>query len=396
MNILHVISTLDPAAGGPPRVVAELASQQSSRGLSVTVCTTDAAIDRRANRGAAVAASMGTSGVEVVQCRVLFAPFLVSREMNRWIREQVGRFDVVHIHGIYRYHAACAANHARAREVPYVVSPHGALDPYVRRRSHHALFLKRYYERWVELPNLNRADVIHFSSPMECERAADLSLRPPSVVIPNAVGEAAFQPVKRCDEFRADHDIPLGVPLILFVGRLNFVKGLDLLLAAFCDIKREVPDAMLALVGPDGKGYERHLMGLATSLGVAQSVRFGGLLDPERVRAAYGTANLFVLPSRSESFGMSLLEAMAAGCPVIVSNEVGLSTEVKASRAGWVVGLDRNQIKSAIVRLLKDPTAARSVGRSGADLVRRAYTWEVVEPQFRKLYQRVARGGKGA
>ena len=237
MKILHVISTLSPRYGGPTTVLRSLSAAQVRRGHEVTICTTnldypDGILDVPTDR------AVTENGVVVWYHRLDFRPMHVSWALARWLLQHITEYDVVHVHGLYRFPTTFAAAVARRRRVPYLICPHGSLDPFLYRRSRYSLPLKRLYERLFDLPNLNHAGAIQYTSDAEAERAAFLGLRAPWVVVPDGIAWTDFAEPPKPGGFRQRTGINAEEPLILFLGRLNFKKGLDLLVPAFAAVVR--------------------------------------------------------------------------------------------------------------------------------------------------------------
>ena len=232
MRILHVVSTLAPSSGGPTQVVRDLSAAQHQAGHAVTVCTTN-----RGNPVHVVLAdeyfdTLSGTGVEVKAFGVDISPLLYSRGLVRWLRRSVTVFDIVHIHGLYRFPPTYAASRARRRGIPYIVRPHGSLDPYLLKQSSRSLILKRLYERLFDFPNLNAAGAIHYTAEEEREHAAPLNLRAPSFVVPNGIDWERYRTLPPRGALRARWGLH-HEPVVLFLGRLHFKKGLDLLIPAF-------------------------------------------------------------------------------------------------------------------------------------------------------------------
>jgi len=241
-----------------------------------------------------------------------------SRALKRWLDHNLKEFDVVHVHGRDRFPTTYGAWLARKKRVPYLMRPAGSLDPLIHRQSAKSLFLKRFYERLFELPNLQAASAIHYTAEEERDRAGFLKLKAPAVIIPNALDWKAFEFLPARGLFREKIGLTDDVPLILFLGRLNFKKGLDLLIPAFASLRESIPDAHLAIVGPDNEGYGSKVRGWCRERSVEGNVTFVDHLPQDEVIQAYVDADVFVLASYTENFGMTVVEAMACACPVVI------------------------------------------------------------------------------
>jgi len=314
MRILHVISNLSPRSGGPTTVVGALSKYQYRAGLRVTVCTTDWGVPLQASKSAEGYIEVTEDSVPIKYFSYS-SPLLISLRMAKWLAYNLRAFDLVHIHGLYRFPVTYAAWNARRAAVPYLVSPHGSLDPFLYRQSRYSLPLKRIYELLLDFPNLNQASAIHYTSSEEAKRAAFLNLRARRIIIPIGIDWESYMRLPGAGSFRRNLGLCEDTPLVLFLGRINFKKGLDLLVPAFAWVLKELPNTRLALVGPDNEGYGSKFRRWCAEHGIEDKVFFVDHLGPTAVKEAYVDADVFVLPSYTENFGMTVVEAMACGCP---------------------------------------------------------------------------------
>lgn len=389
LKILHVIQSLDERQGGTVSVLKGLALSQVVAGHHVAVYTTAGNNDEPSAE-----TFLSSGGVAVFTFPVLFRPMLFSWLLYTHLRNRIVDYDMIHIHGLYRFPVTYAAWLARARRLPCIICPHGSLDPFLYKQSRFgkwAVPLKRLYERLFDIPNLHQASAILYTAKEEMERAAFLELRAPAVIIPNGINWSHYASLPERGAFRNHIKLNACVPLVLFLGRINFKKGLDLLVPAFARVLKKVPEARLALVGPDNDAYGLKVQKWCWEQGIADKVIFAGYLGLEKVKQAYVDADVFVLPSYTENFGMTVVEAMACGCPVVISDQVNIWREVKEDGAGRVVGLDPLEIAEAICRVLQDKKGAEEMGRCGRLAAERCYSWpQIVEPLtdvYRKLIE---------
>lgn len=394
-RILHVIQTLSSRYGGPVTALNALVKEQARTGHDVTVCTTDCGTSLNEKLSIEHFQTLYPDGTDLKMFSGTYTPLLVSPGLAKWLWQNVTAFDIVHIHGLYRFPATYAAYQAHKQGVPYIIRPHGALDPYLYDKSSRSVWLKRLYERWFDLPNLNGASAIHYTTEEERERASFLGLRAPSFIIPNGIEWSRFASLPERGAFR-DAQGYGDEPLVLFLGRLHFKKGLDLLIPAFAAVRQRLPEARLAIVGPENDDYGQQVRRWVAEYGLNDAVRFVDHLDGPAVLQAYVDADVFVLPSYTENFGMTVVEAMACGLPVVISDQVNIHTEVAASGGGLVTRCDVDEVAGAVTGLLEDENRCRIMGQAGRHAAQAQYAWPAIVEALTHEYETViARARRG-
>lgn len=389
-KILHVVNIIAQRYGGSAIASKLIAQNQVKSGLNITICTTNADFPI-GTIPVQTGQSIASDGISTIHFHTQFRPCLVSLSLSNWLNNHVNSYDIVHIHGLYRFPVSIAAWLARKADVPYIITPHGALDPFLYKQSrlgNWAIPLKRLYERFIDIPNLNHASAIHYTSQDEVDRAAFLKLKAKPVIVPNGIDWDTYAKLPVKGLFRDQIGIHGNTPLVLFLGRINFKKGLDLLIPAFSQVLNAVPHARLAIVGPDNEGYGQKVRSWCQEHGIENKVSFIDHLGPDEVKQAYVDADVFVLPSYTENFGMTVVEAIASACPVVISDQVNIWREVQADGAGLVTGLDPRQIAGAICRLLADKEEAKAMGLRGREAANERYNWPRIVDQLSQVYQR--------
>ena len=377
--------TLSPRYGGPATVLPQLASAQSAAGHDVVVATTNADQPSGVYRQPGWDRLSG-SEVRVYYAPVQFAPLTVSFGLCSYLLRAIPSFDVVHVHGLYRFPATMAAKLCRWFGVPFVIRPHGSLDPYLYGRSTSGnLRLKRLYERWLDLPNLNAAAAVHYTAEEERERASFLELRAPSFVIPNGLDWEQYRTLPTRGDMRARWGLG-DAPVALFLGRLHVKKGLDLLIPAFESVLRVRPDAHLVIAGPENDDYGRTVREWVTERNLDPYVHFVGPLQGADVLRAYVDADVFVLPSYTENFGMTVVEAMACALPVVISDQVNIHAEISRASAGIVTRCDSDDVATALLALLGDADRRHAAGCAGRRVVREHYSWPAIVDALSEEY----------
>jgi len=381
MKILHVVRTLDPAEGGPPQVAARLAAAQAARGHDVHVVSySRREVDQR------VAAQLAAvPHRQLVHFHPVADPDLLERLSGRRARATLKQLtasaDFVHIHGLWGGILYAAAATARRHAVPYCFRPAGMLDPW-------SLAQSRWKKRAALLAGyraaLERARFIHVLNDDERRLIQPLRLRAPAVVIPNGVFLEEIQPLPAPGTFRATQPALAGDPFVLFLSRLHSKKGLDVLAQAFTLLATRRPHVRLVVAGPD-EGAGADFLARVQAGGHGDRVHVVGPLYGRDKVAALADAACFCLPSRQEGFSVAIIEALACGRPVVIS-EACHFPEVARAGAGRIVALDPAAVAAALDDTLEDSAFAARAGAVGAALVRERYTWDAIAEQCLALY----------
>jgi glycosyltransferase involved in cell wall biosynthesis len=289
--------------------------------------------------------------------------------------------DAVHLHSVFLWPTWAAAREAQRSGIPYVLSPRGMLVDKLIERRHRQL--KTAWITLIERSNLEAASAVHVTSPNEAEALATFGFQLTRIAtIPNGLDNVVESTSP--DPLPDIKALCGSQPLVLFFGRLSWVKGLDRLLRAFA----RTTVGRLAIVGTDFDNLASGLRALASELGIAQ--RFH--LIPRTVlgtdkEAVFAAASAFILPSVSESFGNAALEAMQRGLPVIVTRGVGMSDVVEETGSGIVVEDTVDALAAAMQRLLEEPGVCRAMGAWGRQHVAERYSWAAIAPRMEALYQ---------
>jgi glycosyltransferase involved in cell wall biosynthesis len=392
MKILHVVPTYLPAYryGGPIQSVHALNKYLVRAGAEVTVYTT--AIDGPDNLNVPISSSGNLKPVDMDGVKVFyfkpgfFRSWFYSPAMRRVLKETVKDFDIVHITSVFLAASTLGARAAFAADKPYIISPRGSLmrEPLHRKSS----LKKSLYIYFLERDNLRKATGVHFTTGMEREEyeAAGLPLRR-AITIPNGLDPESL-PAGDPTEFRKRFGIAADKKIILFLGRINWKKGLDTLIPAFAKVSRELPEAVLVLAGGDEEGYKSVVEKMAADNGVGNRIVFAGELNRKDASSAYRSASMFVLSSYAENFAITVAEAMYFGVPVVVTEGVGLASLVRQHEAGLVTRKDDVQFAAAMIELLRDPRAAGAMGERGKALAA-SFSYEKVAQDFLSAYKEI-------
>jgi glycosyltransferase involved in cell wall biosynthesis len=377
LSILHVAYSCIPGVyhGGISKIVYELSQAQAALGHHVTIFTTNYNYPEKVD--VPLQQPVVSDGVTLWYFPAHHPRWMRSPALRAALLSPEVAFDVVHSHNTWlalNKYAAEAAQRHRARLFYHT---HGALDPVVVNRGWRMQMRKRLYLALLEKKNYARADVLFANTGQEEEQIRYFGIQTPVRVVPNGI---SFCPPENIEavtaEFCRRHSIAEHQPVILFIGRIVPKKGVHLLIEALAAVRRHYPEAVLVVVGDrrQDSSYTAHLDELAVSHGVAEAIRWPGFLNDQEKLGAYAAATLFAHPSESEGMSMSILEAMAAGLPVVVSKQAYMG---KAAQAEALVECDRTvaAVQSSIEWLLADGARRAMLGRNARAYVQQHHSW---------------------
>jgi glycosyltransferase involved in cell wall biosynthesis len=387
MRIAHVTGSLDPRCGGPPIVAVRLAAEQvrqkhRARVISCISATGQQRID-------AMLASI--PGADLVEYHAIPEPghleVALGTTARRSIREQLSDTDILHLHGVWDSILKLAVTVADELGIPYVIAPHGMLDPWSlgQKSLKKKLVLALGYRGM-----LNRASFLHLLNPDEEQRLGPLGLTASVEIVPNGIAPDEFAALPAGGEFRAMHPEIDDAPYILFLGRLHHKKGLDILAGAFATVAEKRGDARLVVAGHD-EGARGEFENLIADAGLQGRVHLVGPVSGREKLAAFVDAACFCLPSRQEGFSIAILEAMACSRPVVISAECHFP-EAAEQNAGMVVPLGATAFADAMLAILSDPQLGSRMGHAGRAMVIDRFTWARTAGRVIAAYERHLNG----
>ncbi len=384
MKILHVMADLDRRGGGPAQVGIEIAELMAKRGHEVTFISTDKGFPA----DLPLARKYVGGGSLTVEPYPVNWPALwkTSWAMRRRLMTAIPQADVVHIHSLYLFHTWIAASLCRRFNVPYILRPHGTLDPFMWRRHRYRKFaIELLFQNDVQ----RRAAGLHYTTLEERELAAPYAHNPQGWVVPNGVNLPDDDILQHTGALRARYPQIGDRRIILFFGRLNFKKGVDITIEMFAELARVRPDIFLVIAGPDA-GVQKSAERRVAEFGLVESVLFTGMLEGADKWMALSGSDIFVLPSFSENFGVSVVEAAACGLPVVISDRVNLWRDFVEAGAGVVAPPTAAAFARQVQELLDNPAETAAMAKRGADFVRRHFAWAALGDQYEAMYREAA------
>lgn len=394
MKILQIITSFPPAFayGGPARVAYDISKELVKRGHEVTVYTTDV-LDKN-GRYKFEKNPMWLDGIEVYHFKNisnnLAANFNIScaPKIALKLKKNLKMFDIVHCHDYRAFEAILLHYYAKKNKVPYIIQPRGTMPTMAKSKQ------KMLFDTLFGHAIIRDASKIIASSKIESEQYLDVfpDLDIGKIVhIPNGIDLQVYANLPKNGEFKKKHSINENEKVILFLSRIHERKGADILIMAFSELKTMFGNVKLVIAGPD-EGHQGKLQTLARDLNVVEDVIFPGPLYGEDKIEAYVDADVFVLPSkdRYESFGNVVLEAMACGTPVIVTNNCGVSEWI-GKDVGYTIDYDKNQLKDALLNLLNNDTLRKNYGAIAKTIVNNEFGWNQTINKIEDVYNSVLR-----
>jgi glycosyltransferase involved in cell wall biosynthesis len=330
MRILHIMGTLDPAAGGPSQSVRVLMSYASIGyvGEVVTLDDPEAPWLKTLEFPVHPMGSMGSTA----------SAYGLNPRLVPWIKANRHRFDGIVVNGLWRYCGLAARRALSGTSTPYLVFTHGMLDPYFK-----YAFPLKHAKKWpywlmAEYWNLRGAYRVLFTSEAEKQLAEEsfwLHHWNPYVVPYGAKGPTGDPEMMKQVFFDQCPQVK-GERYLLFLGRIHRKKGCDLLIDAFAKVAADDPELHLVMAGPDQQQWSADLQQTALKAGIAARIHWPGMITGDTKWGAFYGAEAFILPSHQENFGIAVAEAMACGTPVLLSDKVNIAEEIANDGAGFM------------------------------------------------------------
>jgi glycosyltransferase involved in cell wall biosynthesis len=369
IRILHIISSIDLSGGGPSKSVSDLALNEAQQGHHVTIFTS----------------SSDNPYLKKSPHPNLSLHFVpkkqFKKDLNRFLN--TNEFDIIHGHGIWQMPVHYMAQFARKKNISYIVTPRGMLEPWALNAGK---WKKKLALALYQRTDLAKANCIHATAQMEAENIRKLGFKNPIAVIPNGIdiNEFPVKPETKKKEKRT----------ILFLSRIHPKKGIENLIEAWDQTEKALRQSwQIEIAGNGEENYIATLQKLIVAKGLQDEIKIIGPQFGDAKIHAYHRADLFVLPTHSENFGIVVAEAMACGVPVITTKGTPWE-ELNSRNAGWWIDIGVQPLVEALHKALQLPEEQRrQMGQNGRKLVEEKYSIEAVASQMIQLYKWILNKG---
>ncbi len=303
-----------------------------------------------------------------------------SPKMRGWLTgvTKDGSIDIMHNHSLWMMPNVYSCNAVKGTNVPLIVSPRGTMS---ERAMSNGSKVKKVFWPLIQRPALDQVTCFHATARSEYEDIRRMGFQQPVAIIPNGIDVPDVRTPLRGD-----------MRTLLYLGRIHPIKGLDNLLPAWAAVQHHFTEWQLRIVGPDNKGYLKEMRQLAAKLKL-ERIEFSGPLTGDKKMAAYSEADLFILPSYSENFGMTVAEALASGTPAIVTQGAPWSG-LNENNAGWWIDTGIDPLVTCLEHTLSQPrTSLDTMGLNGRRWMEKDFSWDNIAVRMKATYDWILNGG---
>ncbi|MBQ6512764.1 glycosyltransferase [Methanobrevibacter sp.] len=383
MKILHVVPSFTPcfSAGGVVNASYQMAKQQVKNGHDVCVYTTDSCQERLKLKK--------NYNVDVEGIKVFYFKNISNTVKNKitidtpvgsinYLKKTIPDFDIIHIHE-HRHSLAIATHrYAKKNKIPYVLQAHGSVLPFFQKEK-----MKELFDKLWGFDILYDACKVFALTEVEKQQYLKMGIQESKIeIVPLGINLDEYKTLPSNGHFKSKYGINENEKLILFLGRIHEIKGLDLLIKAFNKISED--NVKLAIVGGN-YGFLDEVKSLIKELNIEDKVIIPGVLTGENKKEALVDCDIFVMPSRYESFTTSGLEAMACFKPLILTKNNHIHDWVK-DNVGLICEFDEEELSNCFEKLLNDEKLCEQFGKMGRDLIETKYDWDKIEKQIFDIY----------
>ncbi|MEM9452366.1 MAG: hormogonium polysaccharide biosynthesis glycosyltransferase HpsP [Cyanobacteria bacterium P01_E01_bin.6] len=404
MRVLQIIPSVSLVYGGPSQMVLGYSKALAAEGAEVTILTTDSNGDAgQPPLEVPLNVPIERDGYTIRYFRCApFRRYKFSSGLLTWLAQHASRYDIAHIHALFSPVSSMAATIARWQGLPYILRPLGTLDPADLQKKKQ---LKQLYATVLERANLSGAAAIHFTSDQEAKISERFGAPTTDIILPLGVEPPSFS---ASPTFHASATLlstspdaslhpstppppPHLIPTLLFMSRIDPKKGLDLLIPALTTLHQEGVLFRFVIAGsnPQDPNYEQQIGDRIRSSVLSECTQIIGFVTGEAKAALLQQTDVFVLPSYYENFGIAVAEAMAAGIPVVISDQVHICPDVQKGNAGWVSRCDVDDLTHHLREALTHPKQRQQRGLHAQQWAIEHYSWQAIARQSIKIYHQI-------
>ncbi len=388
MKVLQIVPSISLIYGGPSQMVLGLSAALAKAGIDVTILTTNSNGDTgQKPLDVPLGVPIEQDGYKIIYfpCSP-FRRYKFSLPLLQWLNQHAKEYDIAHCHALFSPVTTAAATILRYQKLPYILRPLGTLDPADLKKKRR---LKQIYGNFLERPNIAGSAALHFTTEEEANISCCYGVKTEDLIIPLGVNFPDSLPEK--GETRNSLGIADDVPLLLFMSRIDPKKGLNFLIEATEKLIKKGLNFHLVLAGsnPQDPVYEKKITQQINDSILAQNTTITGFVKGELKLGLLQDADLFILPSYYENFGIAVAEAMAIKTPVVISQGVYIWPDVETYQAGWVTILNVDSLNNALETAILSPQMREERGENAYQLVKDKYSWSAIAKQVIDAYQRL-------
>jgi len=386
MKILQIIPSISLVYGGPSQMILGLSKALAQQGHDVTIITTNSNGDQgQLPLDVPLGVPLPQDGYDVIYFNCSpFRRYKFSLPLLRWLSANAHNYDIAHIHALFSPVSSFSARVCRRQNLPYILRPLGTLDPKDLRKKR---LLKSIYGNLLEKSNLAGSAGVHFTSTREAQVSETFGAKVNRLVIP--LGVEVPEESHKCDRIYERFNIPRDKPLCLFMSRIEPKKGLDLLIGALEKVLNKGVNFHFILAGanPQDQDYVDKIYKQINGSILKDNTTIAGFVTGENKIGLLQLADLFLLPSYYENFGIAVAEAIAFSTPVLISDQVYISDDIEKANAGWVCSLEQQDLVEKITLALEKESERREKGKNGFKLAQNNYSWSAIATKLIKKYE---------
>lgn len=387
MNIVQVLPYFSPKFGGPFTSVCTISEELSKLGHNVTILTTDYYFDTKS------AEDMKNKGIDVINFKCVFniGLFLYSPSMKNWLKQNIRKYDIIHMNEFRSYQNNVTCEFAIKFNVPYILQARGSLLPYNIKIPIYLRTFKKLYDFFWGFKILTNVNKVIALTDIERDQYISMGVPNDKVdLIPNAFNfQSSF--VEK-GSFRSKYGIKDDEKIILFLGRINKIKGLDLLVDSFTNLSEGLNNIKLVIVGPDD-GFLDELKNLIKDSEYENNIIITGPLYGKSKFEAFSDSDLYVLPSKYEAFGNTIIESLANETPVVVSEKCGIANFIHKN-GGLKFEYNEEDLTKKMYFLLTDEPLLKYYGFMGKKYVLENYSISKVVKKLLESYGNMISKGR--